>query len=284
MNFSPKTSILRFERGTYSIFLTRESSKLPSHEWPYDDNLKAFLSTDKRKNNPLTSVFLGILNNTYKNSNIESNPPAHQTQTTLTPNDKQSNNSNNSRNRSPSPNNTLRSSSSQNNILVLVDTLLSSVHDPCNNINRKKIEKLEKFLNKIEKSYQKVPYHNVNHAVDVLTAVEVLMNQVEYSKIAKFTLFERVTCLLAAACHDVGHPGVTAEHIMKNYGVDGKNMTLTEMFQNSGEEDAGGKSKGMLERYHSSVALCLMRELDMELAFHDEFCELFNSCIIGLGV
>lgn len=152
-------------------------------------------------------------------------------------------------------------------------------------------------MKKIESCYQNVPYHNIEHAVDVLTAVEVLMNQVEAINLAKFTIFERVTCLLAAACHDIGHPGVTADHIMKNYHDN--NFNLTQYFklkdhqhQTQNQEKTQDStaapslnlselSKGMLERYHSSVALNIMREYGLDISFNQNFIELFDNCIMA---
>ena len=177
------------------------------------------------------------------------------------------------------------------NSTFLVDSLISSINDPSNNFNQNKFNKLQKFLRKIENSYQNVPYHNHHHAVDVLTAVDVLMNQVEESGLAEFTLFERVTLLLAAACHDVGHPGVTAEHIMRNqFHAKSNGLTITSMFKNENDEtnnqnenqnNASILSKGMLERYHSTVALCIMREYGIDLAFYDDFTNLFHDCIMA---
>ena len=214
---------------------------------------------EKSQHQPLTSVFLALLNHYYKRyqSSILKRSSENQ------------------------------SVDVQNfNSTFLVDSLISSINDPSSNINQNKFNKLQKFLRKIENSYQNVPYHNHHHAVDVLTAVDVLMNQVEESGLAEFTLFERVTLLLAAACHDVGHPGVTAEHIMRNqFHAKSNGLNITSMFKNENNDEnqnnASTLSKGMLERYHSTVALCIMREYGIDLAFYDDFTNLFHDCIMA---
>lgn len=112
---------------------------------------------------------------------------------------------------------------------------------------------------KIERAYQNCEYHNSIHACDVLTATEVLMNQVEVQKNLKFSLEERFSTLLAAACHDVGHPGVTSEHIYKFY----KPTRIQRLFYDECVGDERGHA-GMLERFHVSLSYAYLEHADLD--------------------
>merc|ERR1712131_221767 len=56
----------------------------------------------------------------------------------------------------------------------------SNPPSPSNNLksvqylSQRELNQVAKFMEKIETSYQQVPYHNLYHAVDVLAACEVL--------------------------------------------------------------------------------------------------------------
>lgn len=119
--------------------------------------------------------------------------------------------------------------------------------------------KIQNLMLKIEKAYQNCEYHNSIHACDVLTATEVLMNQVEIRKNLKFSLEERFSTLLAAACHDVGHPGVTSEHIYKFY----KPKRIQRLFYDETVEDERGHA-GMLERFHVSLSYAYLEHADLD--------------------
>lgn len=147
-------------------------------------------------------------------------------------------------------------------------------------VNNIELRKLEKFMTKIEKCYQKVPYHNLFHAVDVLAANDVLLNQIEASKIVKFTLQERITALLAAACHDVGHPGVSSEYIFNNT-TPRQSTDLTANFALNDSTEKSQKWNGMLERFHTSVALENLRHFNVDLSKDEKFCELFEKIVMA---
>lgn len=139
------------------------------------------------------------------------------------------------------------------------------------------LENLSAFMYKIEKSYQKVPYHNHYHAVDVLVAVEVLMNQVEDTSLAKFTAFERFSCLLAAACHDVGHPAVNSIHISD---VAAK-IYCAENLDNFSLDAEKNSKNGLLERYHCKIALSFMSDFKFKILHSLEFLNLFDNLIMA---
>jgi hypothetical protein len=66
---------------------------------------------------------------------------------------------------------------------------------------------LRNFIQKIEEQYKDRPYHNRLHAADVTQATLCFLREARGS--IGFSELEFLTALFAAACHDVGHPGVT---------------------------------------------------------------------------
>ena len=153
------------------------------------------------------------------------------------------------------------------------------------------ILKLQNFMLRIEKSYQDCEYHNNFHACDVVTATEVLMNKIESKKKVKvFSPEERFSTLLAAACHDVGHPGVTSEHIYKFY----KPKRIQRLFfdENLGEERGHA---GMLERFHVSLSYAYLESSGLDIlgennkvnfeigekTVREKFLENFQKCILA---
>lgn len=138
--------------------------------------------------------------------------------------------------------------------------------------NDETAEKLCIFMHKIEKSYQDVPYHSKIHAVDVLAASEVLMNQLEVAGIVHFTPLERLSLLLAAACHDVGHPSVNNHYVFSKVS-DSHTRGITEV------KDFG--MDGLLEKIHSQIALKYLKETGLELSENQEFTSLLEYIILG---
>ncbi|OHS92997.1 3'5'-cyclic nucleotide phosphodiesterase family protein [Tritrichomonas foetus] len=64
-----------------------------------------------------------------------------------------------------------------------------------------------KFLDAISNTYNKVPYHNWRHAVDV---TQFVTYQVKITKLdLKLTKFELFALLISAICHDANHDGFT---------------------------------------------------------------------------
>lgn len=143
--------------------------------------------------------------------------------------------------------------------------------------NSKDFSKLASFLTRVEVSYQTTSYHNALHAVDVVGATEVLMNQLEASKSVKFSLIQRVSTLLAAACHDAGHPGVTSQHIFQFY----KPKRIQRLFFDAGVSENRGHA-GMLERYHLSLSFQYLKESGLSQLLTDaSFIDNFQKCILG---
>jgi len=61
------------------------------------------------------------------------------------------------------------------------------------------------YIRKIEAHYKENPYHNRIHATDVLQSVGFILHYHDFYR--EFTDLEILAMLLAAAIHDVDHPG-----------------------------------------------------------------------------
>ena len=67
-------------------------------------------------------------------------------------------------------------------------------------------EKFVSFLTALESKYDsRNPYHNNCHAADVVNSMVCLLNDGKSEK--EMTIFQRMSSLIAAAAHDVGHTG-----------------------------------------------------------------------------
>ncbi|EAY17949.1 3'5'-cyclic nucleotide phosphodiesterase family protein [Trichomonas vaginalis G3] len=90
-------------------------------------------------------------------------------------------------------------------------------------------EKFFSFLTEVSESYNKVPYHNRRHAVDVtqFVAYEIIIG-----KIDKILTKEELFCLLIACiCHDINHDGFTNVYNVKAetpLGILFKNQSVME--------------------------------------------------------
>jgi len=68
------------------------------------------------------------------------------------------------------------------------------------------------FIATVQEGYsQTLPYHNWNHAVDVMHSVYVLLQECR----SVFSALEVYTLLVCACAHDIGHPGVNNEFIVQ---------------------------------------------------------------------
>jgi calcium/calmodulin-dependent 3',5'-cyclic nucleotide phosphodiesterase len=71
---------------------------------------------------------------------------------------------------------------------------------------RLSLEKLSAFLDAVEVQYGPQPYHNSVHAADVVQALGAMMAADSWA--AGLTDIEVLVVIIAAAVHDLGHPGV----------------------------------------------------------------------------
>ena len=91
---------------------------------------------------------------------------------------------------------------------------------------------VENFFHRIEKSYhEKNPYHNAYHAADVMQTTHYFLCSPAMEKLGDD---ERLACLVAAACHDVEHPGVTNSFLVNTksaLALQYNDMAVLEQFQ-----------------------------------------------------
>eukprot|EP00736_Rhodelphis_marinus_P003539 Rmarinus@m.23382 len=75
--------------------------------------------------------------------------------------------------------------------------------------------KLRRFFHAVSTKYQYVPYHNFNHATQVLQ--QTFHSIVECQKEYEFTRIELLVLATAALCHDVDHQGIANSRIVHNH-------------------------------------------------------------------
>jgi cAMP-specific phosphodiesterase 4 len=68
------------------------------------------------------------------------------------------------------------------------------------------VQRLQRFVQGVEKDYLPVPFHSFAHAVDVTHGVARLMHVINSESF--LTDLEQYVLLIAAVAHDLGHPGV----------------------------------------------------------------------------
>ena len=107
-----------------------------------------------------------------------------------------------------------------------------------------------KFLDAISNTYNKVPYHNWRHAVDVsqFIAYEIKVSKLDLS----FTKFELFGLFVAAICHDANHDG------------------FTNVFNVKAETPLGilFKNQSVMETHHCTIAISVISK---------EECNIFES-------
>jgi hypothetical protein len=90
----------------------------------------------------------------------------------------------------------------------------SSVYPPCDRMQNWKIPEvvLERFLRRVCDEYLHNPYHNAAHAADVTQAMAIMINM---GLSDRLTHLEKLSLVLAAAVHDLGHPGVNNQFLVQ---------------------------------------------------------------------
>lgn len=75
---------------------------------------------------------------------------------------------------------------------------------------------LARFLTTVESKYKAVPYHNATHAADVTARTAALLyhSRVWEEHMDEGEQVQMLACVLAAAVHDVGHPGTAARQAL----------------------------------------------------------------------
>lgn len=69
-------------------------------------------------------------------------------------------------------------------------------------------------MNAAERSYKQNPYHNNTHAADVTQTAAVIMRSLE-QQIGGLTKLERFAVIISAAVHDMAHPGLNNDFLIK---------------------------------------------------------------------
>jgi len=73
-------------------------------------------------------------------------------------------------------------------------------------VTQDEVQRLQRFVQGVEKEYLPVPFHSFAHAVDVTHGVARLMHLINSESF--LTDLEQYVLLIAAIAHDLGHPGV----------------------------------------------------------------------------
>ena len=90
-------------------------------------------------------------------------------------------------------------------------------------------DRLFKFITEIRDTYNKVPYHNWRHAVDVTQFVIYQVIYADYDKV--LTKFELFALIVSAICHDANHDGFSNVYNVKAetpLGILFKNQSVME--------------------------------------------------------
>uniref|UniRef100_A0AAR2IYD0 3',5'-cyclic-AMP phosphodiesterase n=1 Tax=Pygocentrus nattereri TaxID=42514 RepID=A0AAR2IYD0_PYGNA len=113
--------------------------------------------------------------------------------------------------------------------------------------------KLRQFLVMVHEAYRRQnPYHNALHAADVTQAMYCYMQEPQLSE--SLTSCDILLGLLAAATHDLDHPGVNQTFLIKT------NHYLASLYQNA----------SVLENHHWKCAVSLLRESGLLSHFPSE--------------
>lgn len=147
---------------------------------------------------------------------------------------------------------------------VLSKFFISILTSHENTLTHSEIEKLYILLNQVEKMYLDNAYHNAVHALDVLATTEVLLNILE-KKIA--VIFDhRFAILMAAACHDIAHPGVTSDFIKSYF------PSKSEKFETT---------SGLLEQMHAQLTFQLLVNSDIGANKYRDFDLIVKTSILA---
>ena len=110
---------------------------------------------------------------------------------------------------------------------------------------------LRSFFTQIESNYKQNPYHNATHAADVLHAMHFFLGVLGMAEAVKPE--DVFSALIAAAIHDVDHPGVNNSFLINS------SSPLALRYNDT----------AVLEMHHCSKAF--------ELIFNDASCNIFHN-------
>jgi len=112
-----------------------------------------------------------------------------------------------------------------------------------------------KWVHALEAAYRENPYHNRRHAADVtLTACYLWARLSEQQHMRGYcTEVDLLALAVAAAAHDVAHPGVNNEFLVKTQSA------LALQYND----------RSVLEHFHAATAFALMKEADVPVLEHN---------------
>lgn len=104
----------------------------------------------------------------------------------------------------------------------------------------------ENWASTVQLMYGSNPYHNFHHAVDVCQTTYFLLRT---KRMEHLSILDRASMLVAALCHDIGHPGLTNEY-HKN------SMSEMALLYND---------YSVLENHHASQTFRLLKRPDLNI-------------------
>lgn len=154
--------------------------------------------------------------------------------------------------------------------------------------------RLESFLEDIENMYLKEnPYHTSTHAADVVHSIATMIQVDSWSK--GLQDWEVLSLIIAAACHDVGHQGVTNEYHgrvqtewSQTYGQYGSSvneqahaMITVSLMEKESNDFLHAFDPGVKQRIIEYVEKMI---LQTDITGHVDVCEKFSqACSRGLA-
>jgi len=115
-------------------------------------------------------------------------------------------------------------------------------------------ETVLKFILALEAQYLENPYHDRKHAADVTHTAYYFWTQLASQKHMQnyYTEADLLAMIIAAAIHDVAHPGVNNDFLVKTQD------TLALQYND----------RSVLERYHAATAFSIMKDVGAHLLDH----------------
>ncbi|KAH3756902.1 3'5'-cyclic nucleotide phosphodiesterase family protein [Pelomyxa schiedti] len=125
---------------------------------------------------------------------------------------------------------------------------------------------LHNYIYAADQSYITTPYHNKNHACDVLQAMNWFLTKC--GSVLQLTPMEHFAALFSAVVHDIQHPGVNNNFLIATKSK--LSMTYNDI--------------SILENFHASTAFQLLEQPDMNFtaSFSKEMFREFRTLVINL--
>jgi len=130
------------------------------------------------------------------------------------------------------------------------------------------LEDLATFFSLVGINYNDNPYHNEYHGIDVMMTTKYMLEGIEH--LHSLTPKESFAALLAAACHDVGHPAVTNAFLVNS----GDDLAITY------------NDNAVLENFHVAQTFRILKEFpkffqDWKTVEKQSFRKIVINSILG---